>query len=76
MTERGIIRTQDESNADSPLKEAYRRLAQLHYALSVADSVTEPLHQRAIDDLMDVLEILEPAMPPRFVPPTGSSPTK
>lgn len=70
MTERGIVRPQDQSNAGSPLEEAYRRLAQLHYALSVADSVTEPLHHRAIDDLMDVLEILEPSMPPRSAPPT------
>ena len=76
MTERGIIRPQDQSNAGSPIEEAYRRLAQLHYALAVADSVTEPLHHRAIDDLMDVLEILEPSMPPRSVPPTEKSPTK
>jgi hypothetical protein len=76
MTERGFIGTQDQSNADSPLEEAYRRLAKLHYALAVADSVTESLHHRAIDDLMDVLEILEPSMPPRSMPPSGNSPEK
>ncbi len=49
----------------APLEEAYRRIAQLHYALATTDSLSEQLHQRAIDDLMDVLEMLEPAMHPR-----------
>ena len=75
MTERGSIRTQGPSDTSSPLEEAYRRIAKLHYALSVADGVTDALHHRAIDDLMDVLEILEPWMPPRSTPPTGEAPT-
>ncbi len=64
MTERSI-KTQDSLDTESPLERAYRRIAQLHYALSVADDLTEVLHHRAIDDLMEILEILEPALPPR-----------
>jgi hypothetical protein len=47
------------------LEEVYRRVAQLHYALSTADTVTAALHHQTIDDLMNVLEMLEPLMPPR-----------
>jgi len=57
----------------SPIEEAYRRVAQLHYALSTADAVDEGLHQRAIDELMDILEVLEPAMPSR---PSGRATIK
>lgn len=53
----------DEERA--AVEEAYQRLARLHYALSTADSVSDALHRRAIDDLMDVLETLEQVMPPR-----------
>jgi hypothetical protein len=53
------------SGTVSPVEEAYRRIGQLHYVLATADGPSDALHQRAIDDLMDVLEILEPAMPPR-----------
>jgi hypothetical protein len=61
------------ANGGSPIEEAYRRIAQLHYALSTADRMTNSLHQRAIDDLMDVLEILEPSMPPRKGIPSDRS---
>lgn len=64
MTERSVT-THGPFDAGSPLEQAYQHIARLHYAFSVADEVTEALHQRAIDDLMDVLELLEPAMPPR-----------
>jgi hypothetical protein len=61
------------ASAESPIQETYRRLAQLHYALSVADTVSDKLHHRAINELMDVLEILEPLMPVRQAAHTDGS---
>jgi hypothetical protein len=53
-----------------PIDEAYRRLARLHYAYATADTVSETLHQRTVDDLMDVLELLEPLMANQSTPAT------
>jgi hypothetical protein len=75
MTDRGRISELQAADSVPPVEEAYRRIAQLHYALATADSVTDSLHQRAIDDLMDVLEILESSMPPRSDPQADRSPT-
>ena len=54
-----------KGSVGSPIEETYRRVAQIHYALSTADTVDERLHHRAIDELMDILELLEPDMPSR-----------
>jgi hypothetical protein len=65
MTDRGKIIELHAADSVPPVKEAYRRIARLHYALATADNLTDSLHQRAIDDLMDILEILERSMPPQ-----------
>jgi hypothetical protein len=65
MTDRGKHSKLTTTGASSPIEEAYHRIAQLHYVLATADAVSDTLHRRAVDDLMDVLEILEPSMPPR-----------
>ena len=65
MRDRARLGQTQAPDADSSIEEAYRRIARLHYTLSTADGVTDALHQRTIDDLMDVLELLEPIMPNR-----------
>ena len=65
MADRGRISELQATDSVPPVEEAYRRIAQLHYALSTADGVSDTLHQRTIDDLMDVLELLEPVIPLR-----------
>jgi hypothetical protein len=75
MTDRGRISEPQAADAVPPIEEAYRRIAKLHYALATADGFSETLHQRAIDDLMDVLEILDRSLPPRPAPQAGTTPT-
>jgi hypothetical protein len=76
MTDRGRISELQAADSVPPVQEAYRRIAQLHYALATANTVTDSMHQRAINDLMDVLEILETSMPQwqstHEEPPAGS----
>jgi len=73
MTDRGRISEPQAAGSVPPVEEAYRRIARLHYALSTADSLTDTLHLRAIDDLMDVLEMLEPALPAHLSTPGDRS---
>jgi hypothetical protein len=73
MTDRGRISEPQAAGSVPPVEEAYQRIARLHYALSTADSVTDTLYHRAINDLMDILEMLEPALPSRNSPGSDRS---
>lgn len=71
MTDRTTSTGGPAAETAPPLDEAYRRLARLHYAYSTADTISETLHQRTVDDLMDVLELLEPLMTDRSTLPSN-----
>ncbi len=53
------------ANTGPCLDEAYKRLARLHYTITMADAEGEALQRRTINDLMDVLELLEPLVADR-----------